>query len=178
MKKLAFIFFLMSNLLVLNNYAQVVIDSTNIDSLLLAKQEAYYTKTFNLEDSVFEVGSVLVEDIRFYFSKSGIDKKSFPFLDSLVSFLSKNTISIEVGYCTDYIGNDAYNKHLTEKRSEAIKYYIITNGITEVRIIRQGYGESKLIIAKEEIEVLNTRLIQEKAHALNRRTEFKIIKTN
>lgn len=175
MKLRAYISVLIINLLVVISYAQKI-DSTNIDSLLQAKINAYYPNSFTLEDSVFEVGSVLVEDVWFYFSKSGIDKRSYPLLDSVVTFLNRNRVSIEVGYCTDYIGNQAYNKRLSEKRSEAIKSYLITNGISKDRIRSQGYGESKLIITKEEIEELSSELCQFKANALNRRTEFKIIK--
>ena len=83
MKKGAYILFILTNLLVLNSFAQATIDSTNIDSLLLAKKEAYYSKTFTLEDSVFEVGSVLTLDINFYYGKTAVHEDSYYLLDSL-----------------------------------------------------------------------------------------------
>ena len=78
----------MSNLLELNIYAQTAIDSTSIDSLLLAKKEAYYPKTFTLEDSVFEMGSVLVLNIEFYYGKVAIHEDSYYLLDSLILVIS------------------------------------------------------------------------------------------
>lgn len=90
MKKGAYILFILTNFLVLNSFTQATIDSTNIDSLFLAKKEAYYPKTFTLEDSVFEVGSILVKDIHFDFEKVRIHESSYYFLDNMVLFLIKN----------------------------------------------------------------------------------------
>ena len=53
--------------------------------------------------------------------------------------------------------------------------YLINKGIDSKRLLAQGYGEIKLIISDKEIEKLNTAQEKEEAHAINRRTEFKII---
>ena len=177
MKKGAYILFILTNLLVLNSFAQATIDSTNIDSLLLAKKEAYYPKTFTLEDSVFEVGSVLLEDIKFGYNYSGILKESFPFLDSLSNFIKHNKkLQLEISHYTDYRGKEAYNNKLSKRRANCIKETLVAEGVSELILISFGKGESELIISKEETLALPTKRLQEKAHALNRRTEFKITK--
>ena len=90
MKRVWCIIVLLTNLLVVNAYAQTI-DSTNIDSLLQAKFDAHYSKTFTLEDSVFEAGSVLVKDVWFYDGRlHSVGKKQ---LDSLVLFLKKHHLS-------------------------------------------------------------------------------------
>ena len=157
MKKGAYILFILTNLLVLNSFAQATIDSTNIDSLLLAKKEAYYPKTFTLEDSVFEVGSVLTLDINFYYGKTAVHEDSYYLLDSLISLLNNYEINIVINNHTDVRGKDVYNLKLSEYRARVVYEYLERKGIDIKRMEYLGMGESELIISKEETLALPTR---------------------
>lgn len=172
MKTRAYILLLMINLLVVISNAQKI-DSTNIDSLLQTKFDAYYPKTFTLEDSVFEEGSVLVEDIIFYDGR--LHPKGKEQLNLFLSFFKEHKINLEIIVHTDVRGKEAYNNAISKRRSEGVMWYLISKGISEDRLSSIGKGESELIISKEETLALPTKELQQKVHALNRRIEFKII---
>ncbi len=173
MKRVWCIIVLLTNLLVVNTYAQTI-DSTNIDSLLQAKFDAHYLKTFTLEDSVFEVGSVLVEDVVFYDGR--LHQKGIRQLSLIFEFLKQNeSLHVLIVNHTGVRGKEAYNNAVSKRRAEGVMYYLASKGISESRLKYSGKGESDLIISQEETLTLPTKLLQEKAHALNRRTEFKII---
>jgi OOP family OmpA-OmpF porin len=64
-------------------------------------------------------------------------------LDEFISGLSGakyNSISV-VGHA-DRIGKEAYNQKLSERRAEAVKAYLILNGVPSDKIRTEGRGES------------------------------------
>jgi outer membrane protein OmpA-like peptidoglycan-associated protein len=82
---------------------------------------------------------------------------------------------IELGAHTDCRGVAAANIKLSSARAKASVEYIIKSGIEQSRITGKGYGESKLLNSCAcEGTVKST--CTEAEHAINRRTEFIIIK--
>ncbi|MGB5363432.1 MAG: OmpA family protein, partial [Aureibaculum sp.] len=81
------------------------------------------------------------------------------------------TMVIEAGSHTDSNNTEAYNQVLSENRAKAVKEYMITRGIEEVRIISKGYGEMKLTNKCSSFVKCTPE-----EHQANRRTEFKIVK--
>ena len=69
---------------------------------------------------------------------------------------------------TDSRGNDNYNLVLSESRANATVQYIISKGISAEKISGKGFGESELKV--------NCEICTQEEHALNRRSEFIIIK--
>ena len=67
---------------------------------------------------------------------------------------------IEVGGHTDTRGSEEYNQRLSERRAEAVKNELISNGVLPDRIKAVGYGESRPISSD---------------HAMNRRVEITIV---
>jgi outer membrane protein OmpA-like peptidoglycan-associated protein len=59
---------------------------------------------------------------------------------------------------------------LSQKRAKAAVDYLISKGINKNRLIAIGYGETKLLN-----KCNNETVCTEEEHAVNRRTEFKII---
>ncbi len=97
--------------------------------------------------------------------------KSKETLDNIVRILKNNPgIQLEIGTHTDIRGNNKYNLDLSQKRSNSVLEYLISEGIDKNRLSAKGYGESKPIIkcATEES-------CTEEQHEINRRCEFVIV---
>ncbi len=90
-------------------------------------------------------------------------------LDKIIHFLKFNSeIMIEISGHTDNIGTREYNLTLSEKRAKSVVDYLVNHGISEDRLQYKGYGFDQPVDENET----------EEGRANNRRTEFKIIKTN
>ena len=138
---------------------------------------------------------VLIENIFFDFDKATLRPESASSLDQLVQLLVDNgNVTIEIGAHCDYKGADDYNLRLSQQRAESVVDYLIKHGIQPDRLTAQGYGESqpKTITRKvaeqydwlDEGTVLTEEFIlglpedrQETCNQLNRRTEFRVIRT-
>lgn len=79
-------------------------------------------------------------------------------------------LKIEAGSHTDSRGKRAYNKRLSYRRAKSVVDFIISKGISPLRIISKGYGESQPINGCVD----GVRCFA-RQHALNRRTEFVIL---
>ncbi len=138
---------------------------------------------------------VLIDNIFYEFDKATLTAESTAALDSLVGMLNENSyITIELSSHCDYRGNDAYNQRLAQARAESVVNYLIEHGIAADRLTAVGYGEERpKVITKKlaekykflaENDTLTEPFIlkldeeeQEICNALNRRTEFKVLRT-
>ena len=138
---------------------------------------------------------VLVRNVFFEFDKSDITPESATALERLVTMLNDNpTITIELSAHTDSRGNENYNQRLSQRRAESVVNYLIDRGIEKERLTPVGYGESmpKVVNRKltethpflKEGDVLSDEFIskltleqQDSCHALNRRTQFRVLRT-
>ena len=114
----------------------------------------------------------------------------------MIKMLNDNpNVTIELGAHTDRKGTDKYNEGLAQRRAQSVVDYLIEGGIAPDRLEAKGYGESvpKVInkkMAREhdflhEGDTLSAPFIekltpeqQEIADQINRRTEFKVLRTN
>ena len=53
---------------------------------------------------------------------------------------------------TDRIGTDAYNQKLSERRADAVKKYLASHGVSDVRIKTVGKGESEPIVDCKDVK--------------------------
>ena len=138
---------------------------------------------------------VLIENIFYDFNKATLRPESKQALDELVQLLNENpNVTIELSAHTDCRGSDVYNEQLSQRRAESVVTYLIAHGIAADRLTPKGYGESnpKKIKARvaeryeflKEGDVLTEEMIsalpeeqQEQCHQMNRRTEFKVLRT-
>ena len=138
---------------------------------------------------------VLIENIFYDFNKATLRPKSATALDELVGLLNENpNITIELSAHTDSRGSDQYNERLSQQRAESVVRYLIDHGIAADRLTPKGYGEGmpkkiKRKVAEKypflkEGDVLSEAFIttlpeeqQEQCHQLNRRTEFRVLRT-
>ena len=138
---------------------------------------------------------VLIENIFYDFDKATLRPESATALDELVKLLNENpNVTIELSAHTDYKGSDQYNERLSQRRAESVVGYLIDHGIAADRLMPKGYGESKPKTIKRKVaeryaflkggDVLTEDFIaklpeeqQEQCNQLNRRTEFKVLRT-
>ncbi len=97
-------------------------------------------------------------------AKSEINRVILPILKS------KPGVKIELASHTDSRGSDSFNMDLSQRRADAIKNYLISQGISADRIISKGYGETRLLN-----NCRNGVKCSEAKHRVNRRTEYRII---
>ncbi|MFS8606855.1 MAG: OmpA family protein [Gammaproteobacteria bacterium] len=71
----------------------------------------------------------------------------------------------EIAGHTDSSGSDQYNLELSQRRAEAVRDFLVSQGIAASRLIARGYGESQPIADNST----------ESGRALNRRVEFRVL---
>ena len=138
---------------------------------------------------------VKMTNIFYEFGKWTLTSNSEQGLNELVKLLNDNpNITIELAAHTDMVGNNDANKQLSLRRAQSVVDYLIQHGIKADRLTPVGYGEEKPVVVDEELhkqytflpkdqlldEVFISTLTadkQEICHSLNRRTEFRVLKT-
>lgn len=160
--------------------------------------------TFNQRDSYtftqdFTLTSlskpVKMDNVFYEFGKWTLTPESTNSLDGLVRLLNDNpNITIELSAHTDMVGNEKANKTLSEKRAESVVQYLISKGIAADRLTPVGYGKEKPVVADKNLnkqypflpidQALTEDFIlslpkdqQDICNQINRRTEFKVLKT-
>ena len=73
-----------------------------------------------------------------------IDEKKAKIL--LYKFLKENpTVTVTIEGHTDSVGTEKSNQLLSERRANAVKDYLVANGISDDRLSAVGYGEARPI---------------------------------
>ena len=154
------------------------------------------SKTYTMDFALSPISRpVKMENIFYEFGRWELTKASETELDRLVKLINDNpNITIELSAHTDLKGNDEFNNELSQKRAQSCCDYLIARGIEKERLTPVGYGESKPVMVDKALnkqypwlpvdQVLDEAYIltlpadkQEICHQINRRTEFKVIKT-
>lgn len=140
---------------------------------------------------------ITVDNIFFDFASAELRPESMVALDFLVETLNDNAnITIELSSNTDSRGNDQFNLDLSQQRAQSVVNYLISKGIAADRLVAKGYGETQpkvvdrndheaypflqegQVLTEEFINTIEDEDLQEVAHFLNRRTEFKVLRTD
>jgi peptidoglycan-associated lipoprotein len=158
-----------------------------------AKQSKVFTQNFVLQ-TIFK--PIQIENIFYEFGKWDLTPASEAGLQSLVKILNDNpTITIELSAHTDFVGDNESNKILSAKRAQSVVDYLIAAGIQPNRLTAVGYGEEKPFVVDvqtaqkltylKENDVLSEDYIlkltptqQQEVNQINRRTEFRVLKTS
>ncbi len=108
-----------------------------------------------------------IHNIFFDFDKATLRPESHTELKYWIALLKKYPkLKIEIGGHTDSVGTTNYNHRLSQQRADAVRQYMIDNGIAARRLIAIGYGATKPKASNETPE----------GRQQNRRTEFRFIK--
>ena len=115
-----------------------------------------------------EVRTILnkaMQGIQFENGKATIKKTSYAILDQVAKvFIENPSYVIEVQGHTDNVGNYQQNLTLSEKRAQAVRDYLVKQGVDTNHITAHGYGPDRPIASN------NTK----EGRAQNRRVEFNI----
>ena len=154
------------------------------------------SKTYNVNFALNPISRpVKMENIFYEFGKWDITKASETELEKLVKLLNDNpNITIELSAHTDMKGTDEFNNELSQKRAQSCCDFLKKRGIEAERLTPVGYGKTKPVVADKALnkqypwiaveQVLDEAFItalpadkQEICNQINRRTEFKVLKT-
>lgn len=146
-------------------------------------------------DSPIELPNIFYD-----FGKWDLRPESMVSLDKLVETLTDPTlnpnITIELMSHTDSRDTEEYNLDLSQKRAQSVVQYLIEKGVEPDRLSAKGYGESspKVVdatiaaqypflkagaaLSEQYINSLGSEEQKEIAHQINRRTEFRVLRTD
>lgn len=115
--------------------------------------------------------SIVIPNIYYEFDKADISISAAKELTKLYQLLTINpSWIIEIGSHTDSRADAKYNTKLSENRAQNVIKFLISSGISKNRLYAKGYGESILLNdCSDKVKC------SEDQHAINRRTEFKLI---
>lgn len=134
-------------------------EKTLFVKLEICAEKADCGKAINLKNILFDLDKYVIKEEA---------KKE---LNKLVQFMKDNPgVRVEVGSHTDCRASAEYNQTLSQNRANASVDYIVSQGISRDRISGKGYGESQLL--NRCADGVNCT---EAEHAINRRTEMKVI---
>jgi len=111
------------------------------------------------------VTGVSFENVLFEFDKASIRRSEYAKMDSVATYLKRNSKTRVVldGYC-DERGTAEYNLSLGERRSIAVRDYIVELGVMSDRVFTRSFGEEKPLNPEHN----------EAAWRENRRVEFSL----
>jgi outer membrane protein OmpA-like peptidoglycan-associated protein/tetratricopeptide (TPR) repeat protein len=112
-------------------------------------------------------GTVVLRNVFFDTNSYELLSASKVELQKLIDFLNLNkSLIIEIEGHTDNVGTSEFNQKLSEARAKEVYKYLLNQQIDQSRMKYSGYGFDHPISSNETPE----------GRALNRRTEFRIIK--
>lgn len=137
---------------------------------------------------------VVLPDILYDLAKWDLKPQYQDSLQGLIKTLLDNeTIIVELAAHTDARDTEERNDILSQRRAESVVNYLIERGIDPERLVAKGYGErvprtlsndrlkdgipfkEGTVLTEPFIDSLPTTEAKEAAHALNRRTEFRVL---
>ena len=144
----------------------------NISDEIITKNRPIASNEISFDLEPIIIGkSIAIENIYYELASSKITEESAKSLDKIVILMKENPeIQVELGAHTDARGKNTYNLSLSQKRAESVVLYVVNHGISKSRMVAKGYGETKLLNKCDD-----GNKCEEKEHAINRRTEFKVI---
>jgi outer membrane protein OmpA-like peptidoglycan-associated protein len=113
-----------------------------------------------------------IKVIHYGYNQTTLDIISKKDLNEIYFFLMRNPLAkLEVRSHTDSRGTSKYNLELSRRRSESvIKYIQARKPLPDDRFVSWGFGEEFLVN-----DCLDNVPCDENSHALNRRTELKVV---
>lgn len=103
--------------------------------------------------------ALVLHGVNFAFDSYALDAKAQGILDEAAVVLKEKNVHVTLEGWTDSIGTDAYNKVLSQNRANAVKNYLVEQGVPASKLTAVGMGKSfKYDNATEEGRYLNRRV--------------------
>ena len=143
----------------------VTVVETITDTLIVEKIDTVYIKEPS-NDEVRKAMMQAAEHLEFENDKAIILKGSHGDLESLTNILlMREELDITLEGHTDSNGTEEYNMRLSKNRVEAVKDFLVANGVDAKRIKTSHFGESKPIADNKT----------EEGRAKNRRVDMEVL---
>jgi len=92
----------------------------------------------------------VLDGVLFASGRAALDPQSFPRLDRVVEYMThRPNVRIRVAGHTDNRGDPQRNQALSEARAQAVRQYLISQGIAGTRIEAVGYGDQEPIASND-----------------------------
>ena len=122
----------------------------------------YYLQPEIKENQVIRLNKLIFEQ-----TKASITRESYQELNRLVKLMNDYpSMQIQLEGHTDYRGSKRLNMDLSQQRVEAVKAYLVQNGINGRKIKTKAFGGTKPLVKEKSIE----------SSEINRRVEVRILK--
>ena len=164
-------------------YVAIIAADKNQDVMLMAKKNGYaFTSQYiNSKEDVIgkpirakpmefepiEKGETYrINNINFASDSYELNEQVMTILNEFIEFLDSNpNVKIAIYGHTDNVGDNGDNLQLSTNRSQAVKNYLILEGISPSRLTAKGFGETSPIASNQSAD----------GRAKNRRTEFVVL---
>lgn len=135
------------------------------DTIYVEKNSRVDTLTYVDETTNTTVKMLSLPNVQFEKNKDKLLRSSIPQINELAAYLIENKeIEAEIIGHTDADGDAEANRVLSQKRAEAVRQYLISNGVEGRRVKATGKGESEPVTDNGTAE----------GRAMNRRVEVKL----
>lgn len=120
-----------------------------------------------VSDETMKKLNAYAKTILFDTGKFSFQKQTFPVLEAITAILKEYpTAKFSIEGHTDNVGKADFNQKLSDGRANAVKHYLIDNGIDPFRLTSKGFGMDNPIDTNKTA----------KGRANNRRVEVKLVK--
>jgi OOP family OmpA-OmpF porin len=109
-------------------------------------------------------GSVTLTGVTFAFDSAKLTDTSRPVLDGVAQGLKQHPrLKVELQGYTDSTGSLAYNMRLSQRRAEAVREFLIGDGVAAAQLRARGYGPHDPVASNRTAEgrALNRRVVLE-----------------
>jgi OOP family OmpA-OmpF porin len=114
---------------------------------------------------------IVLEDVHFDFDKATLTPAAVEILKNAVQTIREHPqIELEIQGYTSAIGSEKYNMGLSVKRANAVKDYLVKEGISADRLTTFGYGKTRLLMPEPRPKDKESA-----AAKMNRRVHFEIL---
>ena len=113
------------------------------DSITLTQPNTLATTNTNTNDIVKPVINAVFANVLFDFDRASVKEEDYSNLTKLITLLKENpNKNVELSGHADAVGDAGYNLQLSKNRANAVKKYLVKNGIAANRIEITSFGEN------------------------------------
>jgi OOP family OmpA-OmpF porin len=126
-----------------DTFQNIAKQEVKIDTIVITKIDTIYIEKPAATRKI-DKSELINKNILFEFDKSVVLKEAFGELESLVNIMvDRPEIKIELQGHMDAVGAESYNTYLSQNRVNAVRDFLVANGIESSRIKCLYHGETK-----------------------------------